>query len=556
MLGDVLLAVAFFCTFLGIALYFAVQTVRGDRRRRERIFVLDHFTPSYPALATTLSDDARDDSDTLLTIVWRTKSTGTFRRMLDHITVGIGLGFFVLLALTFPGVAFAWLRSATPAGSGNLWQPILATAFLVPGSVLVMYRTLMDRLYKPIAISATTSGLRWQPFWGRSRFMAWTEMRLLETAQNYGGGSVPHYHGSFTLYSRDAAIRWNDDSTGRSAYAQLEELLTLIHDRTGLQPQHFTGTAAELHDIETSPLGSPIRQPGEMAPFMVDTFTGRIKQLAGASWDTIGILAGLVVYNVLTIILAVLYPPTTVPLYNLLIVISLVPFTIVMAYRGVAYLKRPLLHAGMPLAVTDATDAEDAGDKSPEVRVLGYRAPWVSASGGLVLGILLLVDAPPPLDAWLFRSRYPGSTSVFVPGGNHRIVAYLLFLSVFTAVVLILTAIVIIISRSVIVVLAVGRGLIATMPLAETAIPWESVSSITARRWLGRIRWYVVTASAAHIRWPAGGNLLPRHRPKMGFCPSQPISLRSTLVNGPDCRYSPAAYSDGQRRSANSTRSL
>jgi hypothetical protein len=88
-LGDVLLAVAFACTFLGIALFLAVQAVRGYRSRRERALVLDHDTPSNTALAIASPDDAHDDSETVLTIVWRTKGAGTFRRMLDYVAVSI-----------------------------------------------------------------------------------------------------------------------------------------------------------------------------------------------------------------------------------------------------------------------------------------------------------------------------------------------------------------------------------------------------------------------------------------------------------------------------------
>lgn len=515
-LGDVLLLAAFSCTFLGIAVFLAVQAVRGHRRRRERIFVLDHFTPSYAALATVLPDDARDDSDILLTIVWRTKGAGTLRRMLDYVTVSIGFGILALLALASLELAFAQLTSVTLARKGDLWPAIVATALFVPGSVLVMYGILMDRLYKPIAISATASGLRCQPFWGRSRFMPWAEMRLLETATyRVYRDSMWRYPKRYTLYSRDAAIRWNDNLTGRGAHAHLEQLLALIHDRTGLQPQRFNGTVDELRKIAASPSGSLLRQPNETEEPTLRTFTGNVVPSTGLSWQTAGITVGWVLYNVFTAVLAVLYPPTTMPLYNWLIVISLVPITIVMAYRTTVYHRQartpgPLLNAGASSAVADVADIEDAGAESLEVRMLGYRISLIVASGSLALGMLMLIDALPPLDVWFFRGRYPGSASVFVPNGNQLVVALLLSLPAFAAIVLVISAIILIIWRPISVVLADDRRLIASIPLAEVTIPWDSVSSIAARRWLGRTRWYVVTADAEHtIRWPAGKLILP-----------------------------------------------
>ncbi|WIG61713.1 MAG: hypothetical protein OJF49_004461 [Ktedonobacterales bacterium] len=144
---------------------------------------------------------------------------------------GIPIVIFVLIAFVSayitPGHAAFHLFHLSLA----MFTFFAATMFF--GMLLIGYQA-RDAISRSPRIVADDMNITWTSRWGRTQQMRWEDARLFEISfrKEPDGRSITRFR-RYTLFSRDAAIRW-DDRVGN--YRTIVPFLDIVERRTGLEP--------------------------------------------------------------------------------------------------------------------------------------------------------------------------------------------------------------------------------------------------------------------------------------------------------------------------------
>lgn len=493
-----------------------LAALAGDLDAMPRITVGPR--PSAPP-----KDGASNPTDSSITIRWQL--SGMVRwALIPFAALAVG-GPLALLLLAVFSNTLIWSGPASTALTSDG-----AVAAIVGAPILLALLVAMLTLWRPVGVVANADGLRQLGWLGHERHTPWAATRLLEVAPDDGWvGKWPRTY-VYRLYTADgAAVLWRCPGMSqpggdrlwapyRLTEPQMRErslaLLTLIQARAGLAPR-----SCEPKLTRAS------------APFALALTSKRISAATRATLALGGVLGLALVVSV-----ALVFPPTTSPLVNGLLLAPCGALAIWLLLPIVRLLWRQRQIDGELGAATPdpQPDSPPAAFPMEQTYMIVYgwspRQRTICALAGLVLLPELL-----PAALFALAQAAPGAGPLdmapLASGGAASLSAgALATLGIIGGALLVFGA-----SNGMTVITADAQGVTAHVRPQPVTIPWRAMRSLTAKRVILNgedtgVTSYTLLAEggAPSIVWPAGGaNPLLHRRAAQSLTPQGLAALVS-----------------------------